>query len=148
MLLRIPSSIYTDMLAYCVEQNPAEACGLLISAAKSPHLITELLPLTNVSDTPEHAFTVDPEQWIKTLFTVEQQGSTITGLFHSHPYGAALPSQADLRGLWHTVPSHWIISLQHKQTPIVAAFRYEANGSFKHVAWQIVPSTVSSASSH
>ncbi|MBP1963448.1 proteasome lid subunit RPN8/RPN11 [Paenibacillus aceris] len=41
----------------------------------------------------------------------------VIGLFHSHPTAPAIPSELDLQTLWHTIPTYWILSLQHMHNP-------------------------------
>ena len=137
MCIHFPHDILQAMITYCAEQLPQEACGVLISSSSQPLVITAFIPLRNISLTPLNQFEVDPKQWIQVLYNYHNQKLQIAGFVHSHPSSAAIPSSFDLSGEWGTLPSHWIISFQHKKAPVVEAFRYHANGSYHNLPWKI-----------
>lgn len=76
----------TDAAEYAELLAPKEACGL-VSLIEGKETFS---PCKNLSEEPDEYFILDPDDWVK----CEDKGE-ITGIFHSHGYGSAKPSQAD-----------------------------------------------------
>ena len=74
---------------------PEEACGLL--AGRSADVVRMVYCLTNVDHSPSR-FTVAPAEHYHAWRHAERNGWEITGVFHSHPTSAAVPSPEDVAG--------------------------------------------------
>ena len=74
-----------------------EAVGAVLGAGG---VAVDYVRLENVSPTPASAFSVDPLDFVRIEGEARDRGLTLLGLFHSHPGGAAEPSDADRRGAW------------------------------------------------
>lgn len=131
-MMMIPSHVYREIIEYCVAKLPEEACGALIGRTEAVTgeitkcVIYGFVPLTNAApEDREHRFTLDPGQWINTLFTAQRHHRQVVGLLHSHPSTPPIPSLEDRSTLWAEVPSHWIVSLVDQEAPVVRAYRYK-----------------------
>lgn len=69
-----------------------EICGLLLG---KPGNISDILPAQNVAPDPGLYFELDPATLLKAHKTARNGGPAILGHYHSHPSGAALPSDTD-----------------------------------------------------
>lgn len=71
---------------------PEEGCGFL--AGKS--LIAEVaLPVTNRLHSTVR-FEMEPQEQLKAMLWMEENGLDIAAIYHSHPEGSAVPSPTDL----------------------------------------------------
>ena len=87
------------------EQAPKESCGLLaIIKGKETYW-----PCKNLSESPDEFFVIDPDNWAD----CEDEGELI-GIIHSHPYGSALPSEADKASCEHLGLPFYIYSVEQK----------------------------------
>lgn len=66
---------------------PREACGLIIDAGRGR---AEVIACRNIAEKPETFFVLDPRDYAE----AESRGR-IVALYHSHPNGSAVPSEAD-----------------------------------------------------
>ena len=109
---------------------PEECCGVLLGNEKptGDRVVTHILPAANVATTARsQSYVLDPralliaERWGK-------QGSSILGIYHSHPNAQPTPSAADSA----TGVSEWsylIISLPRDQPPVLKSYRFD-DGAF------------------
>jgi len=87
------------------KQAPKESCGLLaIIKGKETYW-----PCKNLSESPDEFFVIDPDNWAD----CEDEGELI-GIIHSHPYGSALPSEADKASCEHLGLPFYIYSVEQK----------------------------------
>jgi len=87
------------------KQAPKESCGLLaIIKGKETYW-----PCKNLSESPDEFFVIDPDNWAD----CEDEGELIA-IIHSHPYGSALPSEADKASCEHLGLPFYIYSVQQK----------------------------------
>jgi len=87
------------------KEAPKESCGLLaIIKGKETYW-----PCKNLSESPDEFFVIDPDNWAD----CEDEGELI-GIIHSHPYGSALPSEADKASCEHLGLPFYIYSVEQK----------------------------------
>ena len=87
------------------KEAPKESCGLLaIIKGKETYW-----PCENLSESPDEFFVIDPDNWAD----CEDEGELI-GIIHSHPYGSALPSEADKASCEHLGLPFYIYSVEQK----------------------------------
>ncbi|WP_019534937.1 M67 family metallopeptidase [Paenibacillus ginsengihumi] len=137
--LAIRKEAYVQWLEHCKSLAPEEGCGLLFGSAEgeSGWMIERFRPIPNVASEPRTAFCMCPRITTAVLFEEKALGAILVGIAHSHPLAAAVPSSADLRSAWHTVPSQWIVSLASPSEPRARAFRYEG-GTFRELPFTII----------
>ena len=86
--------------AHARESFPSECCGLLVGHRGSGvWRLAEYLPLTN-SAPLDPVFVVDPIEFARAERRARQRGLALCGFLHSHPNGAAVPSEADRHHAW------------------------------------------------
>ncbi|MGF9913234.1 M67 family metallopeptidase [Paenibacillus ehimensis] len=123
--IRIHRQAWSDMIGHSLEAMPREACGLLfgcLSSAGIPGALT-YVPVSNAAANPLHSFELHPQELVRALYGAAGKQELI-GIVHSHPRTAPYPSEHDLATLWHTIPSHWIVSLRDPSLPTVKAFAF------------------------
>ena len=72
---------------------PDECCGLLASDGDGNVRFAYLL--TNSRPSPT-SYTIDPDEHFGAFRHAESMGWELTGVFHSHPDGIAIPSEEDV----------------------------------------------------
>ena len=92
---RLPDQVRWAILAHAVNCAPNECCGLLATDAEGR--IRFAYPLTNADPSPV-SYTVDPDEHFHALRHAESRGWELSGVFHSHPAGTAVPSMVDVQG--------------------------------------------------
>lgn len=129
MIVTMEAGLRMRLIDYCRRLYPAEACGFVIGdvdAVSGCMTASDFVPVRNVAAVPEQQFVMDPAELVVRL--AETPSPRLLGIFHSHPRSPAVPSEADLQTEWHTLPSYWIVSLQHAGNPSIGVFRLERLG--------------------
>ena len=93
-----------SFVKYAKKQTPDEACGLLaIIKGKET-----FWPCKNLAEGKFEFFILDPDDWAE----CEDTGEVI-GVIHSHPVGAATPSDTDRAACEHLGFPYYIYSIEH-----------------------------------
>lgn len=71
---------------------PAECCGLLLGRGDE---VVHAVRARNIAPEPTRRFLVDPADHFAALRRGRAAGLSILGAYHSHPRGAAVPSETD-----------------------------------------------------
>lgn len=117
MTVRIPGTLYEEMVAHCVEGKPNEACGLLASSAGE---VVKVFRMSNPSGSPVR-YSLDPNEQFAAYKKMDAAGWELAGVFHSHTHTEAYPSPTDVRMASEDVP-YLIVSLA-SEPAITKAFR-------------------------
>lgn len=134
----MPNTIYKQITAHCILHLPNEACGVLLGVqADSKLTIDRFIPVPNISKHPATEFEFDHRFWARLIFDSHATDQHIIGIVHSHPTSPATPSLEDLRTLWHSIPTHWILSCEHKESLILRAFSFHADETYEQINWDI-----------
>ena len=75
-----------EAMAHAKEEDPKEACGLVVCVKGKE----KFFPCKNIAANPRDQFIIETSDWA----AAEDQGEVIA-VFHSHPYLPPEPSQAD-----------------------------------------------------
>lgn len=110
--ISMPGGVRDSLIRLAAGAGPREACALLVGApvaggAKRAE-VSEALPATNASETPETGFSIPGGELIRAYREAEGRGLAIVGIFHSHPTSRAAPSDADRR-MMRINPVAWVI---------------------------------------
>ncbi len=81
------------IIDHCVLALPNEGCGL-IASNEDEHVVA--VYATGNQDESPSGYTVPPEEHFAALRDAESKGWDLSGVFHSHPTGAASPSMVDV----------------------------------------------------
>ena len=78
---------------------PEEACGLLVGRATpgEPYRVNAVEASANVAEPPRtRRFEVDPKLRLRLERELRESPDSVIGVYHSHPNGAAEPSETDI----------------------------------------------------
>lgn len=92
MEIRVTSGVITTLTDEAVRAHPHECCGLLLGR---DGLIDQVVPAANVHPEPQRHFEIEPAALIAAHRAARQGGPDLIGYYHSHPTGAARPSETD-----------------------------------------------------
>ncbi|CAM3761673.1 Mov34/MPN/PAD-1 family protein [Cytobacillus oceanisediminis] len=112
--LLIKRDVYEEMITYCSELLPYEACGLL-SGIKDR--FTTLWKIKNETKR-FNRFTMSSESIKTTVKEMEKIGEVLSGIFHSHPSSPALPSTHDIRNNSYPELPYLIVSFHKGRTEV------------------------------
>jgi proteasome lid subunit RPN8/RPN11 len=90
--LKLSSSLRDQMLAHVKACYPEEACGILGGLGEEVKLVIAV-------ENELHSrvrFRMRPEQQLRALLNLEQEGLDLIGIWHSHPNGPEFPSPTDM----------------------------------------------------
>jgi proteasome lid subunit RPN8/RPN11 len=128
MKLVLPPALQARIEAEARTAYPAECCGLMEGVADGGAMqVLALHPARNIA--PERdRFEIHPEDHFAALKTARANGRAIIGCYHSHPDGAARPSETDRAGGGEENFIWLIAALQGGGSVALAAFAYSAAG--------------------
>ena len=90
-VVRIPQSMYAEMVAHVVEGYPNEACGAV--GSKNGRVVKHY-PTANAAEHPDDFSIIDPRELLDIFDDIEEyEGEMI--YYHSHPKSEAYPSARD-----------------------------------------------------
>ena len=104
----IPKSFLTNLELYANDQNPYEACAILLGNTDEKTWETVEIFLTKNIEKSEINFTVSNEQLLEGYKKAEEKGLDVVGIFHSHPKSEPSPSSTDVQFMKGN-PVPWVI---------------------------------------
>ena len=93
--LTIASAVADALLDHARAELPNEACGLLGGDLASGRATT-FHPARNAEASPLR-YNVHPDDLVRIVFAIEDDGQDLVAIFHSHTRSPAVPSATDLR---------------------------------------------------
>jgi proteasome lid subunit RPN8/RPN11 len=118
-MLKIPSSIYDDLIAHAREGFPLEVCGIL---GGTEDTVAAIYPMTNTDASNEH-FMMEPREQFSVVKELRAKGLSMLAVYHSHPETPARPSQEDIKLALTPLVSYVIISLADPAEPAVKSYK-------------------------
>ena len=81
---------------------PAECCGLLLGRVEGGEAvhIGWVEPCVNQAADRHCRFTISPDSLLAAYRWARDRGEQLVGTYHSHPQGAAVPSEIDRESAW------------------------------------------------
>lgn len=123
-MLVLTRDVYDAILDHATEAVPREACGVLAGSrgtSDRPAVATTAHQTANAAETPTLRYSIDPEELLGVVETVEQAGREVVGFYHSHPAGPTSPSDTDHReATW--ADHHYIIASLAGRPPTLDAW--------------------------
>ncbi|HZR45859.1 MAG TPA: M67 family metallopeptidase [Candidatus Manganitrophaceae bacterium] len=131
-MIKIPQSVIDNMISHAQSEAPNECCGLLGGRGE---IVEEIYRITNLpADDPKIAdlkvpadrrfrYMMDPKEQLLAFKKMREGGTTLVGIYHSHPHSPAYPSATDVRLAFYSDVWYLIISLEEKERPQLRAFR-------------------------
>lgn len=93
MSVKISRSLLGRLRVIAARDPTHEMCGLLLGRDDAVDAIVEA---RNVAANPRMSFEIDARVQIGAMKAARMGGPAVIGCYHSHPSGAAMPSQRDL----------------------------------------------------
>ena len=118
MMIRIPKSIYQQMVGHAKQEFPLECCGLL---GGKGHTVERVFELKNAEKSPVR-YVMSPQEQLKVFEEMEKESMEMMAIYHSHTHTIPFPSETDVKLAFYPEISSIIISLKEKD-PVVKAFR-------------------------
>jgi proteasome lid subunit RPN8/RPN11 len=116
--LRIPASIYSEMVEHCREGLPNEACGFLGGRDGAAE---KMYKLTNAAKSPVYYRPADKEM-IAAMNDIDENGLELVAIFHSHVASQAYPSPTDIREAHYPDSAYVIVSMANQYEPDVRGY--------------------------
>ena len=120
-MLRMPKSLYDEVITHCQREYPKEACGVL---AGNGGVVTHAYPMRNVEDSPI-GYSMDPKEQLVIEKAMRTKGQRMIGIYHSHTASAAYPSSVDVSLAISPDVSYVLISLKDQACPDVKSYRID-----------------------
>lgn len=132
MTFRITKALIAQMITHALKCDPEECCGLLVGRDAPDRSY----PMRNVHPRPDRRYEMSPMDLMAAEQDAESRGERIVGIYHSHTFTQAYPSQTDaanaVQSGW-TDPVYVLISLAEKTRPVVRAFQISEEGSISEL---------------
>src|ERR1700745_3781872 len=113
--MRIPSSIYEQLLEHAREDAPNECCGILGGRDGEA---TTLYRATNAEQSPLR-YTLDPDDLFRITFQeIPANDEEMLAIYHSHPARPAYPSQPAITLATYPASISLIVSLADGEQPL------------------------------
>lgn len=109
MVVRITYAVARQIANHAQADYPNEVCGLL---AGVDHTIQSAIPISNIAQTPQTNYQMNPNDEIKALKQIDADGLDWIGIYHSHPKSSPIPSQTDINNSSDPQLFHLIVSLK------------------------------------
>jgi len=107
-IIKISESLRKNLELHANEQNPYEACAILLGNKDEKIWEATEIFLTENIEKSEINFTVSNEQLLEGYKMAEEKGLDVVGIFHSHPKSLPSPSNTDMKFMKGN-PIPWII---------------------------------------
>lgn len=124
-VVRIPDSIYTDMLAHIVAGYPNEACGALGSVDGQ---VVKNYPTTNAAEHPDDFSIISEADIIRIYNDIDAYDGDMI-YYHSHPHTEAYPSVRDIE--WAKRSGYLYVIFSHRfypEPPYARVFKIDVDG--------------------
>lgn len=118
-MIRLPRSLYDEVMAHCRSQYPKEACGIL---AGGEGVVGHVYPMRNVEDSPV-GYSMDPREQLAVEKQMRSKGQRMIGVVHSHTATDAYPSPVDVRLAISPDVSYVLVSLKNLDAPVIKSYR-------------------------
>ena len=107
-IIKISESLRKNLELHANEQNPYEACAILLGNKDEKIWEATEIFLTENIEKSEINFTVSNEQLLEGYKMAEEKGLDVVGIFHSHPKSLPSPSNTGIKFMKGN-PIPWII---------------------------------------
>ncbi len=117
-MVRIPRSIYQEMVEHARKESPLECCGILSGKEET---VWKAFALKNADESPVR-YSISPQEQLKVFEEMERESMEMIAIYHSHPRTIPFPSETDVRMAFYPEVTTIIISLK-EGNPVVKAFQ-------------------------
>jgi len=118
-MVRIPKTIFQEMISHAKREWPLECCGILGGNDKT---VQKSFELQNTEKSPV-LYSMSPREQMKVFEEMEKESMKMVAIYHSHPHTIPFPSETDVKLTFYPDVSSIIISLKEEENPVVKAFQ-------------------------
>jgi proteasome lid subunit RPN8/RPN11 len=118
-MIRIPKSIYVQIVEHAKKESPVECCGILGGKGNT---VEKAFELQNSEKSPIR-YSMSPRDQMRVFEEIEKESVEMIAIYHSHPHTIPFPSETDVKLAFYPDVSSIIISLKEEENPMVKAFR-------------------------
>ena len=111
-VVRIPETMYTEMVTHIIAGYPDEACGLLASKGGQ---VVKNYPTANAAEHPDDFSEIDPQELLHISNDIDEYDGEMYSYYHSHPKSEAYPSPRDKE--WAKRNKLYYIIFSHQYYP-------------------------------
>jgi [CysO sulfur-carrier protein]-S-L-cysteine hydrolase len=108
-ILRIPSTIYHEMIAHARTELPNECVGMLVGSADG--VVRNRYPLVNELQSPER-FLTEARSMLAAEKRLRAEQQEVLAIYHSHPRSSPVPSRYDVADHYGAEVMSVIVSLE------------------------------------
>jgi [CysO sulfur-carrier protein]-S-L-cysteine hydrolase len=112
-IVRIPASLYNDMLAHVSAGYPNETCGAL---GNKGDLVLKNYPTANAAEHPDDFSIISEADMVQIYNDIDEYDGDMI-YYHSHPKSEAYPSARDIAWASRSGYLYLIFSHQHHPKP-------------------------------
>ena len=123
-MIRIPKSIYQEMIEHAQREDPVECCGILGGKDRT---VLKSFRIKNLESSPVQ-FLMDPREQLNAFEEMERNSMEMIAIYHSHPRTTPFPSKIDVQKAIDPKMPSIIISLIESDKPIARAFLIQKEG--------------------
>jgi proteasome lid subunit RPN8/RPN11 len=120
-MVRIPKTIFQEMIDHAKREWPLECCGILGGKDRT---VQKSFELQNTEKSPV-LYSMSPPDQMKVFEEMEKESMKMIAIYHSHPHTIPFPSETDVKLTFYPDVSSIIISLKEEENPVVKAFQIE-----------------------
>lgn len=125
-VVRIPETIYQEMVAHVVAGYPNEACGALGSVSNE---VVKNYPTENAAEEPDDFSIISEADIVRIYNDIDEYDGDMI-YYHSHPQSEAYPSARDKEWAKRSGYLYLIFSLQYRpEPPYARIFSIAPDGS-------------------
>jgi [CysO sulfur-carrier protein]-S-L-cysteine hydrolase len=103
----LPGKMYKEMMRVGRSQLPNEACGLISGMSNKG---MTFWPMVNIEPSP-YSFAMDINEQDEVEKKMMQKNQHFMGIFHTHPFGQAVPSKDDIRSSFNPDVYYFIAAI-------------------------------------
>ena len=118
-MIRIPKSIYQQIVEHAKKESPVECCGILGGKGDT---VEKVFAFQNAEKSPTR-YSMSPQDQLRVFEEIEKESMEMLAIYHSHPHTIPFPSETDVKLAFYPDISSIIISLKEEKNPVVKAFQ-------------------------
>jgi proteasome lid subunit RPN8/RPN11 len=116
--VRLRESHRQEMFEHSLKERPNEACGLL--AGKGDQV--EKVYLARNREQSPVRYEIEPADLVRIFRAIDDADLQLLGIFHSHVFTQAYPSQTDVRLAYYPDAVYFLVSLINERAPVLRGY--------------------------
>ncbi|MFW6256747.1 MAG: M67 family metallopeptidase [Bacillota bacterium] len=124
--INLKTADYQEIVDYCQQALPNEACGIMAGRIKeNKGIVEKIYYMSNNEASPERYF-MEPEEQFAVFRDMRKNEWELISIFHSHPNTPARPSREDIEMAHYEDAIYSILSLKSKE-PVFRGYKIREN---------------------